>query len=383
MLEPVKGFTIGRPQVFAGLMLLVFLAQCLWAASGRRLSELEYEYIASGFSRQAQSPSATQGIDSPMTAWTAALPVRVSRIVRNVSPALGVSFSIPKPWFLRLPFVIFGVWLGGALWWVARRLFDDAGGYVALALYCSSPAMVMISSNIGPEIILAWSSFGLIYTAIGVAHTLYAPPRKWAPRSVILGLSIGFSLATAWWSIVVVLMAFAFMLYLAPGRRRAALVVLLASSVIALVVVGFFVWATGDSFFGSAGLVTPRASLDLLHKLGFALNRDTDGYLLIAFFIAALTAYGSWARARYFGNTAPLVTGFAVVLLFAMVPELRLWDAVLGLSFLYLFIGGVAADLLETAQGKLVTAILAAGILLRAVLGLRTVWIYWVGQNPV
>src|SRR5215467_13190797 len=206
MLQPVKEFKIGRPQVFAGLMLLAFLAQSLWAAGGRRLSELEYEYIAAGISRDSQSPSASPSVDSPMTAWVAALPVRFAGMVRNTTPAsLGLSFAIPKVWFLRLPFVIFGVWLGGALWWVARRLFDDEGGYAALALYCTSPAMIKISSNIGPEIILAWSLLGLIYTAIGVAHTLYAPPRKWVPRIVILGLSIGFALATAWWSILLVL----------------------------------------------------------------------------------------------------------------------------------------------------------------------------------
>src|ERR1700756_3246485 len=101
MLQPVKGFTIGRPQVFAGLMLLVFFAECLWAAQGRRLSDLEYEYIASGFSRQAPSASAAQISDSPMTAWIAALPVRFSRVVRTVTPAsLGVAFAIPKAWFL-------------------------------------------------------------------------------------------------------------------------------------------------------------------------------------------------------------------------------------------------------------------------------------------
>ena len=384
MLQPVKEFKIGRPQVLAGLMLMAFLAQCLWAAGARRLSELEYEYIASGLPRDRQSPSARPSLDSPMTAWTAALPVRFAGLVRNLTPAsLGVSFAIPKVWFLRLPFVIFGVWLGGALWWVARRLFDDAGGYVALSLYCSSPAMVMTSSNIGPEIILAWSSFGMIYTAIGVAHTLYAPPRKWAPRSVILGLSIGFALATAWWSVVLVAMAFALMIYLAPGRRRAVLAVLLAASVVALAVVGFFFWTTGASWLGSAALVSPHLTLALVRNLAFALNSQTDGYVLIAFFIAALTAYGSWGRARYFGNTAPLLTAFATVLLFTLVPGLRLWNAFLGLSFLFLFIGGIAADLLETSRGKLIAQLLTAGILLRVILGLRTVWIYWVGQNPV
>src|SRR5215467_11532116 len=110
MLQVAKGFIIGRPQVFAGLMLLAFLVECLWAANGRRLSELEYEYVSSGFSRETGSPSNTQGVNSPMTSWTAALPVRFSNIVRNVTPAsLGISFAIPKLWFLRLPFVVFGV----------------------------------------------------------------------------------------------------------------------------------------------------------------------------------------------------------------------------------------------------------------------------------
>ena len=384
MLQAAKEFKIGRPQVFAGLMLLAFLAQCLWSADNRRLSELEYQYIAWGLPHEQQAAGVDPGLVSPMTAWTAALPVRLSRLVRNVTPAsLGAALAIPRAWFLRLPFVVFGVWLGGALWWVARRLFDDAGGYIALALYCSSPAMVMMSSNVGPEIILVWSSFGLIYTAIGVAHTLYAPPRKWAPRVVILGLSIGFALATAWWSVVLVVLAFAFMIYLAPGRRRAILVVMLCASVIALAVVGFFLWTAGGAGLGSPGLLSPRPTMAGLRNLGFALNPETDGYVLIALFIAALTAYGSWRRARYFGNTAPLFTAFATVLLFALAPGLRLWVAALGLGFLFLFIGGVAADLLEASRGRLVAAVLTAAILLRVVLGLRSVWIYWIGQNPV
>ena len=68
---------------------------------------------------------------------------------------------------------------------------------------------------------------------------------------------------------------------------------------------------------------------------------------------------------------------------FVLAPGLRIWDATIGLSFLFLFIGGVAADLLETTRSKLVGAILAAAMLVRVVLGLRTVWIYWVGQNRV
>src|SRR5258708_6866303 len=363
MLQIIREFRVGRPQIFAGLMLMVFFAQCLWVARGRKFSELEYQYINSGF--PPPSGQEYRGA-SPFTGGVAALPLRAIAAVRAYGPSsLSSALAIPRPWLVRLPFMIFGIWLGGALWWVARRLFDDEGGYVALALYCSSPAMVKISSNIGPEIILAWSGLGMVYTAIGVAHTLYAPPRKWAPRIGILGLSIGFALSTALWSFTLVLLAFAFMIYLAPGRRRSVFIVLSSASAIGLAVLGVVTWLTGSTLLGPHSLITPQPTLGLVRGIWFVF---TDGYVLGAFFIAALTGYGSWARARYFGNSAPLITAFASVLLFALVPAIHIWDATLGLSFIFIFIGVMAADFLETGFRRTVAAILLAGFVLRIVL---------------
>src|SRR5579864_554605 len=375
MLQAAKEFRIGRPQIFAGLMLLAFLAQCLWAAGTRKLSELEQVYIACGLGHVKPEPGTT----SAMTAWVAALPLRATRMVRALAPDVwAAALTVPRPWMVRLPFVVFGLWLGGALWWVARRLYGDSGGYVALGLYCSSPATVMISSNIGPEIIVAWSVFGLIYTAIGVAHTLYAPPREWLPRIVILGLSIGFAVSTALWSAVIVLLALAFMIYLAPQRRGSALLVVLSATLVGLAVLGFFSWTQATA--PSAAWLNPKPTIDLLANLKFVF---VDDYALVAMFIAALTVYGSWTRARYFGNTAPLLTAFLVVLVFTLVPALRLWREALGLSFVFVFIGGVAADLLETAFHRMVSLFLIAGFLLRIVLGIRTLWLYWVAPNPL
>ena len=288
---------------------------------------------------------------------------------------------MPRPWLLRLPFIVFGLWLGAALWWVARRLFDDEGGYVALALYCTSAAIVEISSNIGPEIILAWSSLGLIYTAIGVAHTLYAPPKKWVPRIVILGLSIGFALATAWWTVTLVLLAFAYMLYLAPRCWRRVLVVLAGASVIGCAVWAMIQWMTGSAGLGAKALFAQKPALAAVRNLAFALTAKTDGYILVFLFIAALTAYGSWPRARYFGNTAPLLTALTSVLLFALVPAIRIWDATLGLSFVFIFIGGLAADFLETRFRRPVALVLVACFLLRIVLTVLAL-AGWV-RNPV
>jgi len=377
MIQVVREFRVGTPQVFAGLMLLAFLAQCLWTANTRKLSDLEYRYIAAGLpSTGDKNPNA-----SPFTGLVAALPVRFTALARKIAtPALSAALAVPRPWLLRLPFIVFGLWLGAALWWVARRLFDDEGGYVALALYCTSPAMITISSNIGPEIILAWSSLGLIYTAIGVAHTLYAPPRKWVPRIAILGLSIGFALATSWWSVTLVLLAFGYMIYLAPGRRHRALMVLASASVIGCAVWAVVFWITGSAGLGVKALLAQKPAFGSLVNLAFALSSWTDGYVLVFLFIAALTAYGSWPRARYFGNTAPLITGLAAVLLFSLVPAVRIWDATLGLSFVFIFIGGLAADFLETRLRRPVAMILIASLLLRGVLTVMAL-MNWV-RNP-
>lgn len=365
MLQLLREFKVGRPQVYAGLMLLFFMAQCLWTADTRKLSDLEYRYITSGLTSAGEKTLKP----SPFTSLVAAFPVRAVSAARKIAtPQLSAALAVPRPWFLRLPFVIFGAWLGAALWWVARRLFDDDGGYVALALYCTSPAMITISSNIGPEILLSWSSLGLIYTAIGVSHTLYAPPKKWVPRIVILGLSIGFALATVWWSFTLVLLAFAYMMYLAPGCRRRAAIVLGSASVIGCAVWTIIDWLTGSFGLSLKALLAHKPTLEALGNLAFALSGRTDGYVLVFLFIAALTAYGSWPRARYFGNTAPLLTGLTAVLLFSLVPAIHIWDATLGLSFVFIFVGGLAADFLETRYRRPTALILAACFLLRAVL---------------
>ena len=87
---------------------------------------------------------------------------------------------------------------------------------------------------------------------------------------------------------------------------------------------------------------------------------------------AALVAYLAWPRTRYFGNHAPLLV--AVIFLFlaiAMPHHPGLGFQFLLLPFLFVFIAGVSADLLETRHRNLVTA---------CVLGLlaaQAIWNVW------
>src|SRR5215467_14552989 len=100
MLNALKEFRVGRPQVFAGLMLLTFLAQCLWTAHERKISELEYHYMLAGLSGSAGTSAPTQvGAESPMTSLMAALPLKATNLVRKFAPASwNESLAVPHTW---------------------------------------------------------------------------------------------------------------------------------------------------------------------------------------------------------------------------------------------------------------------------------------------
>ena len=145
-------------------------------------------------------------------------------------------------WLAALPFLIFGTLLGGSLWYVARRLYGNAGGYIALALYCFSPAIIQSSALwfSQPETGAAWGAFGAVFTAIAVAHTLYAPREvvlwNWR-RIILLALSFTLAVGSQFSLVIVVPVALAFMLYLAPTRRLAALAIWVCACVLALLLV--------------------------------------------------------------------------------------------------------------------------------------------------
>ena len=96
---------------------------------------------------------------------------------------------------MRLPFVLFAVWLGGRLWWVARRLFGNEGGAFALGLYVLCPEVVRYATHPNNEILALWGLYGLVYTAIGVAHALQGPRVKWKPRIFLLATALGLTAA--------------------------------------------------------------------------------------------------------------------------------------------------------------------------------------------
>lgn len=386
----------GRPQVLASCLLLAFLAQCLWlvekgvrheSVNPAEIYRLErgsglWKSLGAGSSGDARgapelSEDSKDEMDpvlrlvfeggaydahhSPLWYLIAAAPLWLRPV------ALQPENIRALHWSAAVPYLGFGLLLGASLWYVARRLFGNAGGYIALALYCFSPGIVRSSALwfAEPEVGAAWGAFGAIFTAIAVAHTLYAPREvvlwNWR-RIMLLGLSLALAVGSQFSLIVVVPAALAFMLYLAPTRRLAALAIWAVACGIAdlLVYASYFFRARAfwqgilhASFFGLSwkAYTMPQSYRQVLAQLG-----QSTPALVLALPVALIT-YVCWPRTRYFGNTAPLLVAALSLALAVGTPHYPgLGFQFMVVPFLFVFVAGIAADLLETRHRQVVLA---------------------------
>jgi hypothetical protein len=379
----------GRPQFLAALILLAFLAQALWLVHvelsseqsmdgeealriGEGLKQWHGQGIASApVSDPVDDPfvhlsqSSENGFDtehSPLLSLVSAAPLLLWPSHLNAESATYWR------WLPKLPFLACGLFLGASLWYVARRLCGNTGGFIALTLYAFSPSLIQAAAvwHTEPEIVAAWGAFGTIFTAIAVAHTLYAPREvvlwNWR-RIVLLGVSLAIAVGSQFSMMIVVPMALIFLLYVAPVRRRAGLVIWIAACVVGLIVL------LGIYFFDL------RTFLESLRHAVF-LGLTWRGFTVLAVytqvakqiggafsvFVVALPVtlitYCLWPRSRYFGNTAPLLVGVIFLILAMATPHTGGAGFLLAaIPFLLIFVSGVLADLLETRHRP---AILAA-----------------------
>jgi len=382
----------GRPQFLAGALLLLFLAQALWLVHSElhrsetsALSASEEVRIAAGW-RQihgggvagAPFPDAPGSLAMSVSPDDAGFDTEHSPLISLVTAAPMLAWpqrlltsESHWRWLPRLPFLAFGVFLGASLWYVARRLCGNTGGFLALTLYCFSPAMLQATAvwHAEPEILSAWGSFGAIFTAIAVAHTLYAPREvvlwNWR-RIVLLGISLAISVGSQFSMIVVVPIALAFLLYLAPIRRGAAIVIWAAACLVGLFILFATYFFHGHTFLeamqhASFWGATWRSFtvLAVYRQVASLILRACPAF---AFLIpAALATYVAWPRTRYFGNTAPLLVGLLFILLGMAHPRVAGAGFLLAsVPFLFIFVSGVVADLMETPYRALVTACVGA-----------------------
>jgi hypothetical protein len=374
---------MGRPQRLAAFLLLILLAECSWVIAHQTLTSDDFRYARCG-REMWERPSPLAGYfttcgnlngDGTFAYRAAGLPLTLDRLVLLAADHLrapanrlytGTSLSGSTwesrhefsyiPWLMHLPFVGFALWLGGGLWWVARRLFGNLGGALALLLYCFNPQVIRLAVRPNNEVLAMWGLYGLIYTAIGVAHALQGPRRKWPPRILLLSVSLGLTAAAHLLAAMVgFVAAVILMFYLAERRRSAVLLIAIYAAVGALVIefaaFSFRLQPFTYVFTGGAG----RFWFSLDGALGFV--RDAGDWPLLAGAAIALFFYVGVRRSRYFGNTVPLV--MTLLIAFLVTTQVRSAPWFWALPFLITFISGVFADLFEIRQRRVFLAMAA------------------------
>jgi hypothetical protein len=378
----------GRPQVLAGFLLLAFLVQCGWllmrGTQSREIDSSQLFRVIEGLQEwSGQSVAGTPSVER-LEAGTPT-PSEIDHnegFDPNHSPLWYLISSLPLlgwtgtadagsfhywGWLARAPYLVFGVLLGASLWYVARRLYGNAGGYIALGLYSFSPLILRSSTlySAPPEMGAAWGAFGAVFTAIAVAHTLYAPREvvvwNWR-RILLLGLSLALAIGSQFSLIILLPLALGFMLYLAPTRRQAAVAIWLAACGVAFLLLlasylfrpsVFWQGMPHARFFGITwhAFLLPATYIRMLAQIG------QSGPALLLAIPATLITYFVWRRPRYFGNTAPLMIA-ALFLIFSLgTPYYPGFGfQLMAAPFLFVFVAGIAADLLETRHHDLVQA---------------------------
>jgi hypothetical protein len=378
----------GNAQIAAGLLLLVFMAECAWLTAHEAPGSVpaeEYARIEAGIAQwHGQGVAGTSvggGLlfdrsHSPLWYLIASAPV----VLFQISPDSRLWI-----WLTHAPYVLLGTMLGGSLWYVSRRLYGNTGGFIALGLYCFSPTIIRTSTlwYSQPQIGAGWGLFGAVFTAIAVSHTLYAPREvvlwNWR-RIVLLAVSLALAVGSQFELAIIVPLLLAFMLYLAPGRKAAAMAILAAACAIALGLIFGSYFFHADLFWHGLlnaeslelnwrALSMPGAYLQVSQEIA------ASGPVMAVLIPAAIIGYLACRRCRYFGNTAPLIVGLLFAALRAGSPHAT--DSIYSLAaiiFLFVFVAGIAADMMETRAGSMISAILVGLVGANAAWNLIGLW---------
>src|ERR1700687_1447882 len=398
------------PQFDAAALLLLYLLQCVWLVRVQTVhasvSDSDHALrIYQGLEQWKGGPVAgtpeslrsEAAIGVPSAGRAGHLRVRdgydqdrsplyylVAAAPLLLRPGLWLPDSL-GPLVAATPYLFFGVMLGASLWYVARRLYGNAGGYIALALYCFSPAMIMNvagAQSLG-EMGAVWGAFGSVFTAIAVAHTLYAPREvvlwNWR-RILLLGLSLALAAGNQFSLAVLALVILPLMFWVAPVRPRPLLAIWTTAIAVAVVLL-FAAYFFEPALFWQGMLharwmnFEPAAfGMSISYRRALQSIFVSSPPLMLALPVA-LIAYLGWKRTRYFGNTAPLLIAALLLVLALGAPNFPGQGFHLAmLVFLFVFVAGVFADLLETRQSVLVTAGLCGLLSASAIWNLLQLW---------
>jgi hypothetical protein len=157
-------------------------------------------------------------------------------------------------------------------------------------------------------------------------------------------------------------MALGLLLYVAPVRRQASLVIWIAACLVGFVLLFALYFFHAQSFAESMRRAAFWGAtwrgftvLGVYKEVGARIWRASPALAL--WLPIAVVTYAAWPRTRYFGNTAPLLVAVLLLILGIAHPHVAGAGFLLAaIPFLFIFVSGVLADLLETRYRPLVMA---------------------------
>jgi 4-amino-4-deoxy-L-arabinose transferase-like glycosyltransferase len=203
-------------RVIPAVLLLLFVAQCLWFVRTQSLTNDEALHIVAGTEAWRFNRFERWNDHPPLVFLLSTLPVLAAHGTISIGYDVRYADAIsPSPevvaWSGRIVIVALGVLLGVLVWLTARRMFSEGAANFALALYAFSPALIAnfsISCNDGAT--------ALITFAVAMQLVYWRRTQSWG-RAVGLGLLLGAMIDTKFSLPAMFVLALGLVLILKPA----------------------------------------------------------------------------------------------------------------------------------------------------------------------
>ena len=181
------------------LLLIIYAGQCLWFIGTQSLTLDEPAHIKAGLAMWRYGKFVIQTDNPPLARKIATAPLYyfTDVDVDNLLPpnALPLGLQPVHAWYVRLPFVFFGLLLGGAIWRVAATIFSEGAATFALALFAFSPGMIAHFS------LAATDGVGILtFFLAAVAFARWVNAATWK-NAVALAVAVGFLLIAKFYGV--------------------------------------------------------------------------------------------------------------------------------------------------------------------------------------
>src|SRR5882762_9043126 len=205
--------------LWPAILLLIFVAQCLWFIRTQSFTLDEPGHIAAGLATWKYGRFVMQNDNPPLARKIASAPlhfftnVDVDNLQRD-SHAMPPGLKPTHAWYVRLPMVALGLLLGIAVWLVVARLFSESAANFALALFAFSPGMIAHFSIAGTD------GTGVLTFFLGtIAFAIWTNSPIWR-NACVLGVGVGFMLLAKFYAVPITAILIALMCFEALRQRK-------------------------------------------------------------------------------------------------------------------------------------------------------------------